>query len=143
MLKKEIFYADLPIYYNKIIDKIDNLSLDLKFDAIYAIPKGGLPIAIHLCNFYDKKLILTINQLNNEFLGKNILVIDDICDTGFTFKKVLSKINDKITVFTCCLFYKNKSIFTPDIFIEKVSDNIWVVFPWEPRNSRYNHTEIF
>ena len=76
-----------------------------------------------------------INQaLNLIDLPRNahLLVVDDICDTGDTIKHITQKLalaNIKYT--TACICTKEKHKKWLDYYGLVVTDNKWIVFPWE------------
>ena len=63
----------------------------------------------------------------------NILIVDDIADSGETLKYAVNKFigNGCERVKTASIFYKPCSIFKPDFFAEEVSESTWIVLPWE------------
>jgi hypoxanthine phosphoribosyltransferase len=64
----------------------------------------------------------------------NILIVDDIADSGETFKYAVNKFigNGCDRVQTASVFYKPCSKFKPDYYAEEVEETIWIVQPWEP-----------
>lgn len=64
---------------------------------------------------------------------KNILLVDDIVDTGASFKHMLALLKKGVpeaTVKTVALFYKaKKSCVKPDYYAQETNE--WIVFPWE------------
>lgn len=63
---------------------------------------------------------------------KNILLIDDIVDSGQTITFVLQLLKANLPdaiIKTVSLYYKPCSILVPDYFVEQTDD--WIVFPWE------------
>lgn len=103
--------------------------------------KTGLPMplfSIGLVN-YDSKdqllhetLIVQELPVNLDIEGKNVLMVDEVADSGGTFVKaeeyILSK-NPK-NLFTAVLHLKDKSQFIPD-FIGEHAGNKWIVYPWD------------
>ena len=101
----------------------------------------GLPMplfSIGLVN-YDSKdnllhetLIVQELPANLELQGKNILLVDEVADSGGTFVKaeeyILSKNPEKL--FTAVLHLKDQSRFQPD-FVGKQAGNDWIVYPWD------------
>ena len=86
-------------------------------DSIYGIPRGGLIPAVMLSHKLGLPLVDTI--------GKNTLVVDDICDSGVTLKKSPGQ-------FTAVLYHKpHTSIFTPDIWAREHKGHEWLIYPWE------------
>jgi len=130
---------------------IKNLNIK-KPDAIIAIARGGLTFAHHLSqklNIRDlfsinvisyeenKKLkeikIFNIPNLDNKY--KNILIVDDISDSGDTFINVLNKLKNKYSqknFKTISIFYKPTSKYKPDIYIHTTKE--WINFFWEDLN---------
>ncbi len=71
-------------------------------------------------------------------MGGRILLCDDLSDTGITFNKSIDwlkkygPIKDKIEdIKTATLWKKQKSTFDPDYCAVKLSDNPWIVQPFE------------
>jgi hypoxanthine phosphoribosyltransferase len=62
---------------------------------------------------------------------KNVLVVDDVSDTGRSMKVALDHMIDKgaAGVKTATVYFKPHSIFKPDFFADSTSD--WIIFPWE------------
>jgi len=63
--------------------------------------------------------------------GKNVLVVDDVSDTGESLKVGVEHVKEKgaATVKTVTIYLKPHSIFKPDFFFSSTSD--WIIFPWE------------
>jgi len=98
-----------------LTDKIKKSKL--KFDGIYGIPRGGLPIAVALSHTLGLPLLLHPT--------KNTLVVDDISDRGYTLQ---SYKNRKIA----CLYTSNWTVTVPDFYVlKKEHKTDWIIFPWE------------
>lgn len=67
--------------------------------------------------------------------NKNILLVDDISDTGESFMSCIDHLKDMgvyhKNVRTCSLFYKKRSRVHPFYNFGMLNDDIWVCFPWE------------
>ena len=110
------------------------------FTHVYAPPRGGLPIAVHLSHHLDIKIIHDFD-LNYPSDGSNsndnLLVIDDVVDTGKTFndiKEVLDHIIEEVPTFQyklAAIHYKPRAIIKPEIYLQEVPDDTWIVYPWE------------
>ena len=63
----------------------------------------------------------------------NVLIVDDIADSGETLKYAVSKFKSYgcTNIETASVFYKSCSTFKPDCFAEEVEQSIWIVQPWE------------
>ena len=117
-------------------------------DAIVAIARGGLTVAhviaegLNIRNvqalrteLYDntkKRNSITIfNECKfNEV--KRVIVVDDIADSGDTFKAVMDSLknqNKNIEFKSASLFYKKTSIYEPHFWINEAEE--WIEFFWE------------
>ena len=71
---------------------------------------------------------------------KNILIIDDINDSGNTMKVISEMYSKFLNKLKFAVLIDNKSSqFKVDFFsyqIDKTVDNSWIVFPWESIDSR-------
>jgi len=132
--------------------KIDIKNLKLqKPDAIIAIARGGLTFAHHLSQKLDIRDVFSINAISYEGNKKvedikifnipnldkykNILIVDDISDSGDTFIKVLNILKNRYpekTFKTISLFYKPTSKYKPDIYLHTANE--WINFFWEDLN---------
>ena len=71
-------------------------------------------------NYYDRKVVTR----------KQILVVDDIADTGHTLKDFDNEHN-----VVCTFHYHKQSLTVPEFFCEEKTDE-WIVYPWEERDSK-------
>ena len=104
------------------------LNLDRKPFYIYGVPRGGLIPATWLSH----KTGIKYYQINAAQISKladlsHILIIDDICDTGETIKK-LQKNYPKCR--TATLYCKESSPIKPDYYGKLIGEE-WLQFPWE------------
>ena len=60
--------------------------------------------------------------------GEGWLVVDDLVDTGGTFKIVREHLPN---AHYACLYAKPKGVPTVDTFITEVSQDTWIHFPWD------------
>jgi len=117
-------------------------------DYIVGIKRGGLIPAVKLSHLFGKPLILVSCQTRdgNSFVDlleaeripkqKNILIVDDICDSGLTFEKIVDTFieNNFLSIRCCALYYNTSQPFTIDYNareIDRLTDSKWIVFPWE------------
>ena len=117
-------------------------------DMIIGLSRGGLDMAVKLSHYFDVpmypfKLQLRADgdfnesSLSIESKFKNVLIVDDICDSGETFERmaeILSEHNKTVSFkfataienmdcnFKCD--YNSKQIFRSE-------DKQWLIFPWE------------
>ena len=119
--------------WNDIEKQVDSLAeqinkMDKKPFYIYGVPRGGAIPAVWLSH----KTGIDYYQLNSAQISKtadlsHILIVDDICDSGETIKKLKENFPK---CQTATLYYKETAIDKPDIYGE-VTGEEWLVFPWE------------
>lgn len=117
-------------------------------DAIVAIARGGLSLShlmaegleirnvqslqTQLYDNIDKRDSITIFN-NCQFKDvKRVLVVDDIADSGDTFKCVINSLKSKnpyVEFKTAALFYKKTSIYEPHFWINEAEE--WIEFFWQ------------
>ena len=99
---------------------------------LYGVPRGGTIPAVVIAYMLEHdgmnvRLAQALDHLTpNEF--RNLVVIDDICDSGDTFR-VIQKIAP--TAKTVTLFHRSTATFTPDYFSDCITTENWLHFPWE------------
>lgn len=122
-------------------------SIDDDFDAIVAIARGGMVLAHMLGEHYDIREVYTINTIgynDTEKLdrvevfnipdlkqAKNILVVDDIVDSGATMKLVLQLLSEHYpdsSFKSAALFYKTSAVIKPDWHVRYAEE--WIDFFW-------------
>jgi len=124
-----------------------------KPDTIIAIARGGLIPARILDDLLETthfallqiEFYMDIAQTKQEptlkqaptasVLGKNVLLVDDIADTGKSLQlaKTLLEQQGAVEIKTFTLYYKPQSIIKPDFYGKETSS--WVVFPWETKET--------
>jgi len=135
------------------IDKlVRNISKKAKqhggFTHVVGIARGGLVPAtiisyelelplttVHVSSYEGtekKGIIGNVNQLFDLPKNSKLLIVDDICDTGET----ITWIEKQLTVKDCkyevaCIFTKKKHIQKLKFYGNVVSEDKWIVFPWE------------
>ncbi len=121
----------------------------IKIDAIIAIAKGGyIParimsdllgvenIGVITVKFYKKAGVamakpLILHPLTIRVDNKNVLIVDDVIDSGRTMQLVMEEVSrhGALDIKTLALYVKPWSTIKPDYFIRETRN--WVVFPWE------------
>lgn len=74
-----------------------------------------------------------LSSFSTPIKGKKVLVVDDVSDRGETFHKALNHIKkmSPLEIKTASLHIKEGTTFIPDFFEEKISKEIWIVYPFE------------
>jgi len=118
--------------WDDVNDAVESLAHQIKnsnehIEAITGLPRGGLIPAVLLSH----KLGLPYVNLSNDCEGhENVLVVDDICDSGETLKEYHQFFT------TATIHYKQLAIVKPDFYYSLAPENEWVVYPWEQKDSQ-------
>lgn len=126
------------------------------FDLIVAIARGGLTFGLILSDFLQTPISTIVIQsytdiqkqgefkiagkLQTPIRGKKILLVDDIADSGKTFKRAISYLRrfGPKSITTAALFYKPHSIYRPDYFAKRSA--AWILLPHEVTEWIYTFT---
>ena len=107
-------------------DKIN--SLDQEFNSVSTITRGGLVPARLVADRLGINKIL----VDEKKIPSDSLFVDDIYDSGDTFKKILSRVEDpKRLVYATFYARKGKKYPKQLIYIQKTRGSEYVVFPWD------------
>ncbi len=153
MLEFIVIYGGMQLVSKCIVDypwfKIDELveiisSRSKKFQPthIVGIARGGLIPAVMLSHKLNLPMeVLGVSFRDNKathhtkfkpIATARYLIVDDINDSGTTFK-VVSDIfkNRRLTFITAALINKKESYFNVDLYGEMFYNEDWINFPWE------------
>jgi hypoxanthine phosphoribosyltransferase len=123
---------------------------NFRIDVIVAIARGGyVPGRLlsdmlgihdltcfkieHYQGAYKKFKTYVKYPLNADIKGRNVLLLDDVCDSGDTFAVGIEHIQQCGTVNemrTAAIHLKTVSKFIPDFYVETVSEWRWLIYPW-------------
>ena len=137
-------YSDVVSLTNKLIEDADNF----KPDMIVGLGRGGFVPAVHLSHALEVPLEPMMWQTRDGGLktysgpveedlseGKRVVFVDDINDSGRTFKEVMEEYSPDgkydEQIMTVCLVEKVSSSFRCSSAGIRLDDNRWIVFPWE------------
>lgn len=119
-----------------------------QFDTIIALSRGGLVPGVILSHKLNLPLV-PVDYSSNRGKGDNIgqhenklvelpkdsrvLIVDDICDSGFTLSELVEHYEYYLydTPKTYSIYLREESVFTPTYHSVFVKGNNWVNFPWE------------
>jgi hypoxanthine phosphoribosyltransferase len=129
-------------------------------DIIIAVSRGGFDPARIISDQLDIRKLASLQiiyysglnekkkkpeilfPLNAEILGLNVLVVDDVSDSGnslITAKKyILKKGVAEVKIAT--LHHKPWSNYKPDYYADEVDK--WIIYPWESRESIKNLVDL-
>ncbi len=114
-------------------------------NVIVALARGGWFVGSVLCDLLCLNDLVSLRvrhyrgiqkhevivQPSDIDLSGDVLIVDDLINTGLSMKKVKELVERKADrVKTACLLLLSNSTFLPDYFGEYLEDFVWVVFPW-------------
>jgi len=120
-------WGDVQAAVEILANRITNS--DIKIEAIGGLPRGGLIPAVMLSH---KLNIPFISQAQLQTTTGNILIVDDICDSGLTLKRFKFEEN----VYTATLHYKTTAEYEPHFWWKLAHTKEWIVYPWENKDSQ-------
>ena len=120
--------TDNKIYlsWDDVEKSVNDLCNKIRFDqpnidSVHGIARGGLIPAVILSHKLDLPYVNVV--------GPNTLVVDDICDSGYT-------LDTGPGVYTAVLHYKpHTSCFQPSMWAEIHEGDEWLIYPWETKDS--------
>ena len=122
MIREKISYFQFDNMMIQLTSAVKEVGKNCKY--IYGVPRGGLPIAVHLSNHLNKTLISSLTNMKS-----GCIIVDDISDTGKTFFRLKRQVYSEGSIFVS-LFMRKTSKFEPHVWVRTISDQ-WIVFPWE------------
>jgi len=160
MNQRHLHWSDIETQCKNITNQIIH-DKKLSIDAIIGLSRGGLVPATIIAHSLNIREVLVhgyhsyddhtnsrdpdnahgmmyqdvVYDLIKGLHGKQILIVDDLCDEGITLQGLTKRLYKKfhrgaVHFYTCALYCKNRSAFIPD-FIGEKCNNDWLVFPWE------------
>ena len=138
--------------YVLLAEVANRIRLNYRPEVVVGVARGGLIPARIIADLLDISTIGSIgvtfykdvgqpmrnpiitHPLNVTVLYKCILLVDDIVDTGKSLALVASKIRRRAAeLITATIYRKPSACVVPDYFAEET--DVWVVFPWELRET--------
>jgi uncharacterized protein len=145
-------YISWPEYHHKI-EQLATLiyQSNWQFDQIICLARGGLRVGDILSRIYDCPLaILAASSYHKHqrgtlsiaptltmatpHLGDQILLVDDLVDSGQTLQQTLIWLQQHTQaqqIRSAVLWYKAASVIKPDYFVDYLSGNPWIHQPFE------------
>jgi hypoxanthine phosphoribosyltransferase len=144
-----VSWKQLHSLTHTLTEKIQEKSPEL--DLIVGIARGGLTIA-HIASDFLKLPVASFTissykdlkqqkmseiayHVGGDLQHKNILLIDDVSDTGKTFVRGIKYLTElgAASITTASPFIKPWTVHMPDFYVEQVDD--WIVFPYDMRET--------
>ncbi len=141
---KRVYYP-----YSEFVEDLKALvsKIDIEFDTIIGVARGGLTISHLLGEYYNIRRVFSINSIGYddserldsidifntpELSGSSrVLIVDDIVDSGDTLNGVLELLEDRypnIEIYTASIFYKRGAVVKPNFYLREPDG--WVDFFW-------------
>lgn len=138
-------WKKLHVYTFRLAQKIKKSRQD--FDLVVAIARGGLSIGHILSDFLklpvasftvvsykdfkQEKIPEVTFKLGNKLTNKNIILVDDVSDSGKTFIRGIDYLKGlgAKNIKTASPFIKPWTKFIPDFYVKSIDQ--WIVFPYD------------
>lgn len=121
---------------------------DFRPRMVIGISRGGLPPAVMLSAYYNIPMVPLRASLRHfphweQYMPgpeeDDLLIVDDICDSGATFRRLREDIlqathRTETTIKFASLYSNADQDFTPDYYVREISQNteqVWIEFPWK------------
>lgn len=144
--KRYVSYEELQKHCILLAEKITKS--DYKPDMIVSITRWWLLSAYFLADLLGVRSIETINifsydgeragelrdatKIPKDFTDFTVLLVDDLIDSWKTMKYILDQYTfNPLAVKIATIFCKKDASLRPDFFVEEVSADEWIVFPYE------------
>jgi hypoxanthine phosphoribosyltransferase len=99
-----------------------------EFSSISTISRGGLVPARLLADHLGIDIIL----VDQKKIPSDSIFVDDIYDSGNTFKKIINKIDSPSEFVYVTLFARRGKKYPKQlIFAKKTNTNAYIVYPWD------------
>jgi xanthine phosphoribosyltransferase len=137
--------------YEKFVGELDYLIkkiIPYKPDIILSVARGGVTLghfisvkmgirelySLNSIHYDDKRKLNKVLLTNIPKLGakKNVLIVDDIIDSGESMVEILKVLNDKYpnnSYKVATIFYKKDALIQPDFRLHEAKE--WIEFFWE------------
>ncbi|MDH3385680.1 MAG: phosphoribosyltransferase [Nitrosopumilus sp.] len=103
-------------------------SMTKEFSSISPISRGGLVPARLLADHLGIDVIL----VDQKKFSSDSLFVDDIYDSGNTFKKIISKVDNPAEFLFVTLFARRGKKYPKQLlYAKKTQNNAYIVYPWD------------
>lgn len=127
----EIVWAELEFEVNKLAELI--IAGEYIYPCITGLPRGGLVPAVMLSHklgipYKSYETLVEEKTFDAPALDSQILIVDDICDTGGALCTALEFLRNS---HTATIYKRYNSAITPEYYTHEIKTDHWIVFPWE------------
>lgn len=135
MMKKGVVYDyknwdEIESAITTLVKKI--IDTKIQFRTISTISRGGLVPSRLVADRLGIKQIL----VDGESIAADSLFIDDIYDSGETFRKIIQRVDDQDSLVFATIYARRKERYPKQlIYAELTRDSEYIVYPWD----RFEH----
>lgn len=135
MMKKGVVYDyknwdEIESAITTLVKKI--IDTKIQFRTISTISRGGLVPSRLVADRLGIKQIL----VDSESIAADSLFIDDIYDSGETFRKIIQRADDQDNLVFATIYARRKERYPKQlIYAELTRDSEYIVYPWD----RFEH----
>jgi len=123
---EKVSWSEVEKLIKILSEKIISMSRD--FPNISTISRGGLVPARLLADHLGLDIIL----VDQKKISSDSIFIDDIYDSGNTFKKIINKVDYPSKFVYVTLFARRGKKYPKQlIYAKKTSNNSYMVYPWD------------
>jgi hypothetical protein len=116
----------IAVLIKKILDK------GLSFNSISTVSRGGLVPARLIADRLGIKQIL----VDEETISADSLFVDDIYDTGETFRRIIERADEQDCLVYATLFARRNEYYPKQlVYAELTKGDEYIVYPWD----RFEH----
>ena len=123
-------WSEIESSITKLVEKLQNKNM--QFKTISTISRGGLVPARLLADRLNIKQIL----VDSESIPADSLFVDDIYDSGETFRKIIQRAEDPDEMIFATIYARRKNTYPKQlVYAELTRDSEYIVYPWD----RFEH----
>jgi hypoxanthine phosphoribosyltransferase len=141
-------WAEVQSQVTALADVVRRVAGDREM-ALYGVPRGGLVFALmlaHELGVDGRFAVQSTDQFTVRPAGAQVaIVIDDVCETGATFKKMRQRLGKSLGIPVCmvAVVEKQRAEMEPDASVVRMVDSVWVQFPWEREDADSPEVDCF
>ena len=134
-MKKEVVHdyknwSEIESAITKLVEKL--AAKKLQFRTISTISRGGLVPARLMADRLNIKQIM----VDPESVPSDSLFVDDIYDSGETFRKIIQRADDSDNLVFATIYARRKQNYPKQlVYSELTRDTEYIVYPWD----RFEH----
>ena len=123
---QKVTWSEVEKLVKILADKVS--SLQREFSNITTISRGGLVPARLLADHLGISTIV----VDPKKISSDSIFVDDIYDSGTTFKKIISRVDHPSELVYVTLFARRGKKYPKQlIFAKKTNTNSYIVYPWD------------